>query len=104
QNAKQLAERLLHIAYKNNINGYAALTSMNQPLGRYVGNRLEVLECLQIMKEPLKYKDEFFDNYELSILLSALMIISVDEKHTLQSAFDLCQKKLDSGEVYSFFE
>lgn len=104
QKSKKLAERLLHIADRNRINGYAAITSMQQPLGRYVGNRLEVLECLQIMKEPMKYKDEFYDNYELSLLLSALMIVSIDEKHTFESALKLCQQKLDSGEVYSFFE
>lgn len=99
-----LATRLLQIADKSQIKTFAALTSMDQPLGRYVGNRLEVLECLQILKEPTRYKEEFSDNYELSILLSALMIVSVDENHDLDSALKLCLEKLESGEVYKFFE
>lgn len=104
EDSKALAKGLLQIAEKNKIQTYAVLSSMNQPLGRYVGNRLEVLECLQIMKDPLQYKEEFSDNYELSILLSALMIVSVDKSHTLESALELCRKKLDSGEVYDFFK
>lgn len=102
--AKALATRLLQIAEKNQIDAYAVLTSMEQPLGRYIGNRLEVFECLQIMKEPLKHQQEFRDNYELSLLLSALMVISVDKNHDLTSALQLCREKLESGDVYNFFE
>lgn len=104
EESRALATRLLQIAHRNKIKAYAALTSMNQPLGRYIGNRLEILECLQILKEPQKYKDEFADNYELSVLLSALMVVSIDDQYDLQSALDLCYEKLNSGKVYDFFE
>lgn len=102
--AKDLASHLLKIADKNNINTYAVLSSMEQPLGRYIGNRLEVKECLEIMKNPADFKEVYRDNYELSLLLSALMVSSIDDKYNVEQAFKLCKDQLHSGKVYTFFD
>jgi pyrimidine-nucleoside phosphorylase len=49
-NARRLAESLVAIGRANGVRTEALLTAMDTPLGRAVGNSLEVIECLETLK------------------------------------------------------
>ncbi|HEV3146292.1 MAG TPA: thymidine phosphorylase, partial [Gemmataceae bacterium] len=48
--AQRLAESLVAIGQSNGVRTQALLTAMDVPLGRAVGNSLEVIECLETLK------------------------------------------------------
>jgi len=48
--AQRLAESLVAIGQANGVRTQALLTAMDVPLGRAVGNSLEVIECLETLK------------------------------------------------------
>ncbi|MCA2960538.1 MAG: thymidine phosphorylase, partial [Silvanigrellales bacterium] len=66
QNARELAEKLVDTGRRAGCRVSAALTNMDEPLGRSAGNALEVLECLDVLQGagPL-------DTRELSLQLAA---------------------------------
>ncbi len=111
QDAKSLAQKLIAIGENNNIKTFGVLSSMNQPLGRYIGNKLEILECVEIMKNPKDVFEKYEDTIVLSLLLSALMIEAVAEnknpdhklKSTLEKSFKTVFDQLMSGKVFEKF-
>jgi pyrimidine-nucleoside phosphorylase len=50
EDALKLAESLVAIGRANGVRTEALLTAMDEPLGRAVGNALEVIECLETLK------------------------------------------------------
>ncbi len=50
QKAKTLAQTMIQIGKHSNVKVAAVLTSMNNPLGEYIGNSLEVIEALEALK------------------------------------------------------
>jgi pyrimidine-nucleoside phosphorylase len=67
--AKKLAESLVRVGTANGLRMSAVLTAMDAPLGRYVGNALEVVESIETLKgngPP--------DLTDLSVLLAARMV------------------------------
>ena len=50
QDSRRLAESLVEIGNASGVRTEAIITSMNAPLGRAVGNALEVMECLDVLK------------------------------------------------------
>lgn len=67
--AKVLAESLVRVGTANGLKMRAVLTAMDAPLGRYVGNSLEVIESVETLKG-----DGPADLAELSVLLAARMV------------------------------
>jgi pyrimidine-nucleoside phosphorylase len=68
---------------------------MNQPLGRAVGNSLEVLECINILRgEVSKAARPVLD---LSLELSAHMLVLANVEKTIEGAHRRLQNALDSG-------
>jgi thymidine phosphorylase len=70
----------------------ALITDMNAPLGRMVGNSLEVIECL----ETLKGKGPR-DLEELSVLLAARMLIAAGLERDEAAAETRVRTALGSG-------
>lgn len=66
--ARQLAKLMVEIGLSNFKNTKAIITDMNQPLGKAVGNSLEVLEAVEALKG--KSDDDFL---KLCIEISALL-------------------------------
>lgn len=67
--ARRLAESLVRVGAANGLQTTAIITAMDTPLGRYVGNTLEVIESIETLKgngPP--------DLTELSVYLAALMV------------------------------
>jgi pyrimidine-nucleoside phosphorylase len=69
--AKALADSLVRVGTANGLKMTATITSMDAPLGQNVGNSLEVLEAIDVLKGG---SDESKDLIDLSVLLAARMI------------------------------
>ncbi len=67
--ATVLAESLVRVGTANGLKVRAVLTPMDAPLGRYVGNSLEVIESIETLKG-----NGPADLTELSVLLAARMV------------------------------
>jgi pyrimidine-nucleoside phosphorylase len=52
QHAETLADALVRVGKKAGLNVYAAITDMEQPLGRAIGNALEVQEAIEVLTKP----------------------------------------------------
>jgi pyrimidine-nucleoside phosphorylase len=105
--AQQLARRLMEIAEGAGKKVTSLLTNMNQPLGRFAGNSLEVFECLEIMKGQ-SYKgpsgdDLYEDTRELSLVLSAHMMNLSGQWESYQACYDLAKEILESGKALKMF-
>jgi pyrimidine-nucleoside phosphorylase len=68
--SRQLAETLVAIGQAEGVTTEAIITEMGTPLGRSVGNALEVIECLDVLKG-----EGPADLVELSVELTARMLV-----------------------------
>ncbi len=75
EDAKILAEKMTAIGQRAGRKTVALITDMDIPLGRAVGNALEVKEAVKILKN--EQKDEL---YEVSVALAAHMLSLVNSK------------------------
>jgi pyrimidine-nucleoside phosphorylase len=102
--AHRLASILCSIGTRHGTKVQALVTSMNEPLGKAVGNALEVVECIDAMKG-----EGPADMVDLSIELAARMIVlAKGERGTslegeLNDARLLARRILDSGEALERF-
>jgi pyrimidine-nucleoside phosphorylase len=97
--SERLAKALMEIAQAAGKKVTALITDMNQPLGNAVGNALEVTECMDVLNGlgPA-------DLRELSIELSAHMIVLGKKAKNIDSARKLAEEVLRSGEALKHFE
>ena len=93
--AKQLAHALVSTGNSCGIKTRALLTDMNQPLGQAVGNSLEVAECINLLRGDVSVGAK--PVLDLSLELSAHMLILSDVESSLGAAHERLQKALDSG-------
>jgi pyrimidine-nucleoside phosphorylase len=86
----------------------SVISSMEQPLGRFAGNSLEVFECVEIMKNKKflnsKGEDLYADTRELSLQLSAQMIHLSGKTSSVKDAYALAVESLESGKALKLFE
>jgi pyrimidine-nucleoside phosphorylase len=93
--AKDLAHALVSTGNSCGIKTRALLTDMNQPLGRAVGNSLEVEECVRLLRgEADEAAQPVLD---LSLELSAHMLVLANVDKTIEAAHERLQKVLQSG-------
>ncbi|QTA37426.1 thymidine phosphorylase [Thermosipho ferrireducens] len=97
KSAKELAEAMVGIAKSHNKEAVAVLTNMNQPLGRFVGNSLEVLEAIYTLKG--KGEEDFV---ELCITLAAWMCY-LAEKGSFEKCLEMAKDSLISGKALEKF-
>lgn len=106
--SEELAKKLMDIAERYGKKVAALITNMDQPLGRFAGNSLEVEECIAIMKNQQHFdkngKDTYADTRELSLQLSAHMLLLGGSSKTFEDAYHLAQVALSSGRAYEKFE
>ncbi len=106
EDAQELARWLVETAALNHVQTVAYVTQMNQPLGRFVGNAIEVLECLSLFenKSVMQFSpQDFSDTRELSLVLSAEMLVLAQRCSTYDEAHALAEKTLTSGQAYEMF-
>ncbi len=98
KNAEKLALSLTNTAKSFNKKCLTFITDMNQPLGNYVGNWLEVYESVEILKGRVKN-----DLYDLSILLAGAMIYLGKKASSLESGKKVAVEMIKSGQAYKKF-
>ncbi len=95
--ATELAHALVSTGNSCGIKTRALLTDMNQPLGRAVGNSLEVEECINLLRnESLPSARPVLD---LSLELSAHMLLLANVDKTLEAAHQRLREVLESGKA-----
>jgi thymidine phosphorylase len=99
--ARALAHALVTTGNACGIRTRALLTDMNQPLGQAVGNSLEVKECIELLRgEAVNGARPVLD---LSLELSAHMLVLSHLDDTLETARTRLQEILDSGKALECF-
>jgi pyrimidine-nucleoside phosphorylase len=83
-------------AFKKNV--IAFITDMNQPLGSYIGNWLEVYESIQVLNGRVKN-----DLYTLSIKLAGAMIFLGKKAKSLQAGEQIAKGKIENGDAFRKF-
>lgn len=107
KDAKELATSLMRIGKNNGVETNALLTSMEQPLGAFIGNALEVEECIRIMKNETLDRDgeDFFaDTRDLTLELAGEMIYAGKKAETPEAGLAKAKEILESGEAFRWFE
>jgi pyrimidine-nucleoside phosphorylase len=98
EDAKSLAEEMVKIGKNNGRNMSAIITDMNTPLGKNIGNSLEVIEVIEILKgngaEDLKFV----------ALALASEIISLSKSISIEEAKNLADNAITSGKAYEKFK
>jgi pyrimidine-nucleoside phosphorylase len=90
--ARRLAESLVSIGTAQGVRTEALLTAMDRPLGRAVGNALEVIECFEVLKGRGPE-----DITNLSVLLAAKLVHLGGKAATLEQAEKQVRDALTSG-------
>tara|TARA_B100000749_G_scaffold122825_1_gene93940 strand:- start:192986 stop:194305 length:1320 start_codon:yes stop_codon:yes gene_type:complete len=106
EHARELATWLKDIAEKNGVKCHALLTCMEQPLGRFAGNALEIKECIDILQSKTCVEnniDFYEDTRELSLELAAHMLLVGNKYSTKQEARRAAEGALTSGKAYEAF-
>lgn len=97
--ARELARLLVAIGTKLGLEVRALLTDMDQPLGRAVGNWLEIRECLDLMRGETDSPDLL----ELSMTQSAIMLTLGGKAADYESGRSMAAEALKSGRAFQKF-
>jgi len=106
EQARSLAQLLKKTGEASGVKVTALLTNMNQPLGSFIGNTLEVTECVEIMENKTKIKDGFDfyeDTRELSLQLSAHMVHLGGQASSIEKGYEKAKQSLESGAALEKF-
>jgi pyrimidine-nucleoside phosphorylase len=98
EKSKFLAELMVRTGEASGTRTAALLTSMDEPLGRFSGNWIEVWECVDIMKQ--KRHPMSADLIELSNILSGWMLHLAGHADTPEGGAKLSDEILTSGKAY----
>ncbi len=93
EDAEKLAAAMVEVGKRAGKQCRAVLTDMNAPLGANVGNALEVLEVIRILRGEVRN-----DLSALSVTLAAHML-SLSGKGTVEECTIMAQNALDSGKA-----
>jgi pyrimidine-nucleoside phosphorylase len=96
--SRELAEALVKTGQNFGVKTEAIISDMSQPLGKYVGNALETYECIKILKGETESGAE--TTLELSLELSARLLVLAGVSEDVVAARDLAVAKLNSGEAF----
>ena len=99
--AQELARALVTTGNSLGVRSQALITDMNQPLGQAVGNSVEVLECIQLLRGELSAGAR--PVLELSIELAARMVTLVQLEPSVAAARDRIRKAYESGDALECF-
>jgi pyrimidine-nucleoside phosphorylase len=95
--AKELARRMVNIGHSKDKETRCVITNMDQPLGRNIGNTLEVMESIEVLKGERKE-----DLYDLVIELASQMV-SMGKNISVEDAKKEVINNIDNGAAYNKF-
>jgi len=97
--ARQLAESLVRVGSGAGLNVTALLTRMDEPLGKMVGNALEVRESIDILRGVGPE-----DTTELTLALGAEMLILGKIAENFDQAQEIMAEKIENGAALAKFQ
>lgn len=100
KDAKALAKALISVGKKSGLKCKAVLTNMDQPLGNAVGNAIEIVECIEMMKTG----SGAGDLKEVTIQLCAQMLETGGAVKTIAAGRKLATEKLADGSAWRKFQ
>jgi pyrimidine-nucleoside phosphorylase len=98
KDAVELANSLISAAKTFNKKVIAFITDMNQPLGNYIGNWLEVYESISILKGEKQN-----DIYKLCIRLAGAMIFLGGKAKTQKEGNIIAERQIKNGAAFKKF-
>jgi len=98
--AQTLADSLVDVGKANGMKIKALITPMNEPLGWAIGNALEVMEAVEILKD--QHSDS--DLTKLSFRLAAEMLVLGGATRDMDSANKLVLNSIKSGYAFETFQ
>lgn len=98
EDAIALADSLIQTAKAFDKKVIGFVTDMNQPLGNYIGNWLEVYESIQVLRDGKKN-----DLTELSLILAGAMIYLGKKSKSLDEGIEEAIRILKSGKAFDKF-
>jgi pyrimidine-nucleoside phosphorylase len=98
KDSEELANSLIKTAKSFGKSVIAFITDMNQPLGNYIGNWLEVFESVRVLKGKIKN-----DLYTLSIKLSGTMIYLGKKANSIKECEALAKEQIENGKAFNKF-
>jgi pyrimidine-nucleoside phosphorylase/thymidine phosphorylase len=101
ERARALARALVTTGNSLGVRSQALITDMNQPLGRAVGNSIEVLECIELLRGEVSAGAR--PVLDLSIELAARMVVLAGIESSVESARDLIRRTHESGAALECF-
>lgn len=101
EDSRRLAEALVKTGNNCGVKTEAVISDMNQPLGKYVGNALEVYECLKILRGELD--GAMHETLDLSIELTARMLVLTGTANDFEAAAQACKEKIANGSALERF-
>lgn len=97
--ARKLAGTMVDIGKGAGKKTYAVISDMNEPLGKAVGNGLEVIEAIQTLKG-----DGPKDLLELCIVLGSYMVMGANEGISFDEAEKMLRETISDGFAYNKFK
>ena len=101
ERARELARALVKTGNSLGVRSQALITDMNQPLGSAVGNSVEVLECIELLRGEIN--EGARPVLELSIELAARMIVLARLESSIVAARNRIKQVHESGAALETF-
>jgi len=98
KDAIELAVSLMNTAKAFNIKVIAFITDMNQPLGNYIGNWLEVYESIKVLRGK-----QGGDLLDLSLNLSGAMIYLGGKAGSIKKGIEVAKEQINNGKAFEKF-
>ena len=102
EDSKKLAEALVKTGANFGVRTEAVISDMSQPLGRFVGHAHEVYECIKILKGDVDAQSQ--PTWDLSLELSARILVLAGVQPDIKTARELAQSTLDDGTAFEKFK
>ncbi|MCD6436103.1 MAG: pyrimidine-nucleoside phosphorylase [Clostridiales bacterium] len=97
--AVELASLMVKIGEGMGRRTMAVISEMAQPLGNAIGNAIEVIEAVDILKN-----NGPGDLRELCLTLGANLVVMAKKANTFEDAYKLLEKQLVNGEALEYFK
>lgn len=98
--SKELATSLVETSKSLGLKACALITDMSQPLGRNVGNALEMKECFEILKWTDDAQEKYQDTIELTLRLGA-HLLSIKDSKPEEEHYEKLLELLKNGKAYT---
>ncbi len=98
EDAALLAEEMVKTGNSMGRRTVAVLTDMNEPLGRNIGNSLEIEEAVKVLKG-----DRIPGLWDVSLTVASLMVILGGLADNLKEAGKLVEESIDTGKAINKF-